>query len=86
MSNKNKYLPDYAVHPGEYLEEIIESRKLKKENIAKRCGLSDKQISRILGKHANISSNTALAFEKTLGVSAAIWNNMNARYQLFQKE
>ena len=85
MSSLNTYVPDYAIHPGEYLEEIIEARELKKGDFAKRCGLSDKQISQILGKHANISSNTALAFEKALGVSASIWNNLNAQYQLFQE-
>jgi HTH-type transcriptional regulator / antitoxin HigA len=84
MVTSNSYNPDYAVHPGEYLEEIIESRMLKKSDVAKRCGLSDKQISQILGKHATISPVTALAFEKTLGVSASIWNNINARYQLFR--
>jgi HTH-type transcriptional regulator/antitoxin HigA len=84
MSHINTYSPDYVIHPGEYLEEIIESRELKKGDLAKRCGLSDKQISQILGKHAAISSHTALAFEKALGISASVWNNLNAQYQLFQ--
>ena len=32
----NYYKPDYAVHPGEYLEEVLESREVKKREFAER--------------------------------------------------
>jgi len=25
----NRYIPDYVLHPGEYLEEVLESREIK---------------------------------------------------------
>jgi addiction module HigA family antidote len=84
VTKKNTFNPDYAIHPGEYLGEVLEARDLKKMDFARRCGMSEKQISQILGKHASISSSTALVFEKTLGISASIWNNINAQYQLFR--
>ncbi len=32
------YKPDYAVHPGEYLEEVLESREIKKKDFAECLG------------------------------------------------
>lgn len=77
------YVPDYVVHPGEYLEEILESRGLKKQDFAIRVGLSVKHVSEIINKKKNINATLAVQFEKTLGVSANIWNNLNADYELF---
>ena len=79
----NTYDPDYAVHPGTYLEEIVEARELSQKDLAERCGMSEKQISQIINGKALISTQTALSLEKALGVSADIWNNMSAFYGLF---
>ena len=45
---KKTYSPDYAVHPGEYLEEVLESRGIPKKEFAERCGISAKTISQIV--------------------------------------
>lgn len=39
------YTPVYAIHPGEYLEEVLESRGIKKKEYAERLGISDKHLS-----------------------------------------
>lgn len=78
------YKPDYAIHPGEYLEEVLESRNIKKAELADRLNVSEKHISRLIHAHVSLSSELALQLEKTLGVSANIWNNMNAEYELYK--
>lgn len=78
-----KYEPDYVVAPGEVLEETLETRNIKKVDLAKRCGLSAKTVSQIIGGIAPISPETALCFQRVLGVSANIWNNLEANYRLF---
>jgi HTH-type transcriptional regulator / antitoxin HigA len=80
---KNAYIPDYAVHPGEILEEALEARQIKKGEFAERCGLSPKTISQIIAGVAPVTPEVALNFERVLGVSSNIWNNLNSNYLLF---
>ncbi|AQU05235.1 XRE family transcriptional regulator [Dehalococcoides mccartyi] len=85
MSNTKlyRYEPDYVAVPGEILEENLEAQNIKKVDLASRCGLSTKTISQIINGTASISPETALGFQKVLGVSANIWLNLEADYRLF---
>lgn len=78
----NQYNPDYAIHPGEILEETLDARGIKKTEFAGRCGLSIKTVSQIINGKAPVSPETAIQFERVLGVSANIWNNLDAAYRL----
>jgi len=78
------YKPDYAVHPGEYLEEVLEVREIKKREMSERLGISVKHLSQIINRQASITADMAVQLEKTLGISANIWNNLNAGYALFE--
>lgn len=79
-----KYEPDYAVAPGEILEETLLSRRIQKADLAERCGLSAKQMSLIISGKALVTPETAINFERALGVSANIWNNLEAKFRLHQ--
>jgi HTH-type transcriptional regulator / antitoxin HigA len=78
-----KYQPDYVVAPGEVLAENLEARRIKKVDLAQRCGLSTKTVSQIISGKAPISPEMALCFQRVLGVSASVWNNLEANYRLF---
>jgi HTH-type transcriptional regulator / antitoxin HigA len=78
----NTFTPDYAVSPGEILEETLDARGIKKKEFAERCGLSEKTVSLIIHGKAPLLPETAIQFESVLGISAAIWNNLEAAYQL----
>ena len=78
----NQFVPDYAIPPGEILEETLEARSMKKAEFAERCGLSEKMISQIINGHAPITAETAFQFERVLGTSAGVWNNLEANYLL----
>ncbi|MEA1911016.1 MAG: HigA family addiction module antitoxin [Spirochaetota bacterium] len=80
----NQFFPDYAIHPGEYIEEILEARDMKKHDFAERSGVSVKTISQILNKKSLFSSDLALMFEKVLGVSADILMNLSTYYQMYE--
>lgn len=80
----NMYIPDYVIHPGEYLEEVLESREIKKRDFAERAGLSVKAVSQIINGKALYSPDVALMLEKTLNINAEIWLNMADAYQLFE--
>lgn len=80
---KNEYKPDYAIHPGEILEEALTARGISKSQLAERSGLAKKTISQIINGIAPMTPDTSLLLEKVLGISADIWNNLNSQYRLF---
>ena len=80
---KNKFKPDYAIHPGEILAETLIARNISKGNFSKRCGIASKTLNLILNRKAPVTPETAIQFEKVLGVSAEIWNNLDYNYKLF---
>lgn len=84
VEEMGKYNPDYVIHPGEYLEEILESKEIKKRDFAERIGLSVKAVSQIINGKALYSTEVALMLEKTLSVSAEIWLNMADTFQLYE--
>ena len=77
------FKPDYAVHPGEYLAEVLEARELRKSDLADRLGVSVKHVSQIINRKEGVSADLAVRLERALGVSANIWSNLNADYSLF---
>ncbi len=77
----NQYRPDYAVPPGWVLEERLEVQGISHAEFARRCGRSAKLISEIIAGKAPLEPETALQFEKVLGVDASIWLGIEADYQ-----
>ena len=78
----NQYKPDYAVPPGWLLEERLEVQGISHAEFARRCGRSPKLISEIIAGKAPLEPETALQFEKVLGVDASIWLGIESDYQL----
>jgi len=83
-SCENRFEPDYAIHPGEILEETLAARGIKKAELAERCQISTKHLSQIINGKAPVTADTAIQLERALGVSANIWNNLESQYRLFQ--
>lgn len=82
MASKNTYQPDYAVSPGSVLEERLAAHEISHAEFARRCGRSAKLVSEIISGNAPVEPETALQFEKVLGVDASIWLGIEADYQL----
>ena len=78
----NQYSPDYVVPPGWVLEERLEVQGISHAEFARRCGRSPKLISEIIAGKASLEPETALQFEKVLGVDASIWLGIESDYQL----
>jgi len=79
----NHYAPDYTVTPGEVLAYELEQRNISRTELAKRTGLSEKHIIAILkGKGTIIiTPETAIKFERALGMPVDYWLNLEAHYQ-----
>jgi len=82
--DRGTYRPNYAVPPGQVLAEMLGARELSQAQFAKRCGRSPKLISEIIGGIAPVEPETAIQFERVLGMDAQVWLNIEAQYQLFR--
>ena len=86
MTEQNTFAPDYAVHPGNYLAEVLAARNIEKNEFAARAGISAKTVSQIIGGHEPLTTANALAFARVLDMSAQLWCNLSMRYLLWQSE
>ena len=77
------YEPNYTVAPGKIVSEHMEFLGMNQAELARRSGRSAKLISEIVNGKAPIEPETALQFEKVLGLDARIWLNLEASYRLF---
>ena len=78
---KNQYNPDFVTPPGETLLETLEVICMSQAEFAERTGRPKKTINEIIRGKAMITPETALQFEKVLGVSASFWINREQNYQ-----
>ncbi|HCM39027.1 MAG: hypothetical protein A2Z97_11925 [Bdellovibrionales bacterium GWB1_52_6] len=82
-SIKNEYLPDSVSSPGETLVELLEEKGMTQVEFAKRTGRPIKTINEIVKGKAALTSESAIQFERVLGVPAEFWNQMEANYRAF---
>lgn len=81
IKNHREYRPDIAIHPGETLQENLESLGMSQIELSLRTGLTPKTVSEIVKGKSSITPSTALKFEKALGISARFWNNLQINYE-----
>lgn len=80
------YKPDYAIHPAEYLEEVLEARGIKTEDISNQLGISTAYLNRIINERLFITTDMAAQLEKVLNIPDSIWINLSANYARFEVE
>ncbi|MBU1125946.1 MAG: HigA family addiction module antidote protein [Candidatus Omnitrophica bacterium] len=75
-----KFKPNYAVAPGLTVSEMLEHLGMSQVQLAERSGRPLKTINNIIQGKQAITYETALQFEKVLGMSADFWNNLEKNY------
>jgi addiction module HigA family antidote len=78
---KFKFKPDYAVAPGLTVSELIDHLGMSQVQLADRTGRPLKTINNIIKGKQAITYETALQFEKVLGMPAGFWNNLEKNYR-----
>jgi len=83
MKAKKQYefQPDYAVCPGETLQEIMESFNMSQKELAVRAGLTVQSLNRIFKGEQPITYESANRLELATGVPARYWNNLETQYR-----
>ncbi|MFM9971157.1 MAG: helix-turn-helix domain-containing protein [Burkholderiales bacterium] len=75
------YLPDVVSAPGETLKELLDERGMTQKDLSARTGRPLKTINEIVKGKAQITPETAVQFERALGLPAAFWNQREAHYR-----
>jgi len=83
MATKETYAyePDYAIPPGETLEETMEALGMTQQELAERTGLTVQTLNRIFKGEQPITYETANRLAYVTGYPASFWNNLEAQYQ-----
>lgn len=72
---------NYAVAPGEYLEEWIDDQGLSQQRVADMLGCSRKQVNEIVHGRAPVTPDTARRLERVVGIPADAWLRYEAAYR-----
>ncbi len=78
---RNQYVPDTVSPPGETLEEILVERGMPQSELADRTGRPKKTINEIIKGKAAITAETAIQFERVLGIPASFWIAREQNYR-----
>jgi len=78
----NIYHSDLAIHPGEFLEEVLEDIGMSQVELSNRIGRPTQAINEIIKGKKSITSTTALELEDVLKVPAHIWTGLESEYQI----
>jgi addiction module HigA family antidote len=71
-----------AIHPGEFLKEILEDRGISQAQFARAIGVAPMRISHVVKGTRPVTAELALLFGRALGQSAQYWLNLQAAYDL----
>lgn len=81
MTNE-PFTPDWAVHPGEVLELIMEDDGLTKEQVSKSMGVKMSVVNELLNdEEVQIDSELAQRLEAATGFPAKGWLNLEKQYR-----
>jgi addiction module HigA family antidote len=70
------------IHPGAFLREILEERRLSQAHFARVIGVAPMRISHIVKGARPITAELALLFGRVFGQSPQYWLNLQASYDL----
>lgn len=81
MINKERIWPDVAIPPGRILAEELLAREMTQAEFARRTGRPKPAINEIINGLKQITPETAIQFERVLGIPAHVWINLERNYQ-----
>lgn len=70
------------IHPGEFLREILEERRLSQAHFARLIGVAPMRISHVVKGTRPVTAELALLFGRVFGQTPQYWLNLQAAYDL----
>lgn len=82
MNTKKDIVPALTTHPGEIIQDELDSRKMNQAELAKLIGIEKTQLNEIIKGKRSINADLALLLEKAMGIDAEYWINAQKIYEL----
>ncbi len=77
----NTFRPNYAIPPGETLQETLTALGVTQAELAKRIDQSRRIIKEVVRGKAAITTEMAFELDRVLGIPASFWINLEKNYQ-----
>lgn len=71
-----------AIHPGEFLAEVLEELGVSQADFARALGLSPMRISHVIKGARPVTAELALLFGRAFDQSPQYWMNLQASFDL----
>lgn len=75
-----------AIHPGEFLGEILVEMDISQAEFARAIGLSSMRVSHVIKGARPVTAELALLFARAFDQSPQYWLNLQASYDLKMAE
>jgi addiction module HigA family antidote len=70
------------IHPGRFLEEILDELEISHEKLAVAINVPTKSITAIVNGHSSITGDMAVRIGKALWMTPETWLNLQKMYEL----
>ncbi len=74
------------IHPGQFLKEELEARKISQTLLASHIGVQPNVINQICNEKRGISPEMAKKLATALGTTPQLWMNLQGTYDLERAE
>jgi addiction module HigA family antidote len=71
-----------AIHPGEFLREILEEQGMSQAEFARAIGMAPMRISHVVKGSRPVTAELALLFGQAFGQTPQYWLNLQSTYDL----
>lgn len=71
-----------AIHPGEFLKEMLEDIGTSQAEFARAIGVSSMRVSHVVNGTRPVTAELALLFGRVFGQSPQYWQNLQASFDL----
>lgn len=78
----NNLTPFQPTHPGQLIRDELEERKISQANLALQIGVSPSLLNEVINGKRAVNTQLALLLEAALGISAHIWLDLQADYNM----
>lgn len=82
MKTYRNAVSGFPIHPGLTLREELAERGITQTAFARQISRPVQMVNEIIKGKKSITADTAIAFEKALGISAELWLKMEASFQI----
>ena len=78
----HELIPAEPIHPGEMLRDELQARGISQRKFARIIGMSYTAFNELIHGHRPITTDTALKIQSQPGLTANLWINLPADYNL----